>query len=126
MVETGEDLPLGLELGDQPGIVQADVHDLDGDPLVERLVGAPAFVHRGHAAAGDEAHDAEGPELQAQMRVVTGVGFAQAGFFVEQCFHVGGQRGVAAAVPRHGSAPLGARREVRHRLEDQPRFVASA
>ncbi len=57
VLERRENLALRLELGHQPWVRQAEVHDLDGDALMERIVGAVRGVHRRHPAAGDQAVD---------------------------------------------------------------------
>ena len=69
MFERREDLPLRLELLDQRRIRQPQIHDLDGDALLERLVGAVRGVDGGHAPAGNERVHQVAAQLYADMGI---------------------------------------------------------
>src|ERR1043166_1190436 len=73
MIERRQNLPLVTKALDDEIVVEARVHQLNGDPMLELTVGAPRFIDRAHSSAPDLAGDAIGPGLAANHRFTTRV-----------------------------------------------------
>ena len=95
MFEIGEELTLGHEGGHEALVREAHVHHLDGHALAELIVGTVRLVHRGHAAARDQAVDLVVAKAQANAAVLLRLRRRELAVRLEQRMHFRGDRIVA-------------------------------
>ncbi len=118
VLERRENLPLRPELRHERRVRQPQVHDLDGHPLLELVVGTSGFVDRRHAAAGNERGDLVVAQTHAQMRVDVAA-VVELVLLREQGTDLGHERRITAAARLQGGLTIGAMRHIHQVVEDR-------